>query len=81
MWYTILQLLNYIGVITNAFIIAVTSSFGGKYKTATVFNVLSNTTSVNGTTSIVNTTTETVTTLHNLWIIIIFQVCNNVKIF
>ena len=75
MWYTILQLLNYIGIITNAFIIAVTSSFGGKYKTTTVFNVLNNTTSTNSTTSMVNTTTESVSTLHNLWIIIVFQVC------
>lgn len=73
MWYTILQLLNYIGIITNAFIIAVTSAFGGKYEKTTVFNVISNTTSLNSSASVVNTTTITVKTLQNLWIIIIFQ--------
>lgn len=74
MWFTILQLLNYIGVITNGFIIAIASSFGHKYKTTTVFNVVSNNTSVNSTTGVVHTTTETVTTLEYLWIIIVFQV-------
>ncbi|XP_065059124.1 anoctamin-7-like [Rhopilema esculentum] len=73
MWYTILQLLNYIGVVTNGFIIAITSSFGRKYKTTTVFNVLvANNTSTNGTSSL-TTTTQTVVTLEYLWIIILFQ--------
>ena len=74
MWYTILQLLNYIGIITNAFIIAISSSFGRKYKTTTVLNVVSNTTTLNGTVSMVDTKTVTVSTLEYLWIIILFQV-------
>ena len=74
MWLTILNLLNYIGVITNGFIIAITSSFGRKYQQQTVYNVIvGSTTSVNGTSSIV-TTTKYVDTLQNLWIIIVFQV-------
>lgn len=78
MWFSILQLLNYVGVITNAFIIAVASSFGRKYQTKTIINVQNYNTTYNSITG--NATTNysssqtTVTTLNNLWIIIIFQV-------
>lgn len=34
MWYSILEFLNYVGVITNAFIIAFTSQWGKEFSTS-----------------------------------------------
>eukprot|EP00794_Sanderia_malayensis_P006792 gene6792-7557_t len=80
-WYTILKLLNYVGVITNACIISLTSSFGRKYQTTTTTTSTLNSTTVNSSNltalAAANNTTNyyrtDVTNLHNLWIIIIFQ--------
>ena len=84
MWYTILQFVNYIGVITNAFLVGLTSSFGRGLASTFVYpsagnsTVLSNVTTSNVTASSTHQHDTvgviSVTSYENLWIIIAFEV-------
>uniref|UniRef100_A0A7M5WJ25 Anoctamin n=2 Tax=Clytia hemisphaerica TaxID=252671 RepID=A0A7M5WJ25_9CNID len=75
MWFAILNFLNYVGMLTNALILGLTSQYGNQYKMKTFnVNLPSNVTAFNTITNqTVNSFPVTIESNNNLWIILIFE--------
>ena len=76
MWYAILEFLNLVGVVTNAFLIAFTSQYGRKWEgqalvTNSTQTLIDRVTNV---TTLVQTVTQQPASRNRLWIVIIFEV-------
>jgi len=76
MWFAILNFLNYIGMITNALILGLTSKYGTKYETTNFnYQIPSNVTAFDHTSnSTLTSFSMTVVSANNIWIILIFEV-------
>ena len=76
MWYSILEFLNVVGVVTNSFLVAFTSQYGRNWEgdsthTSVSQEVYNSTTNV---TFLLQTITEQVPSRNRLWLIIGFEV-------
>ena len=76
MWFAILNFLNYMGMITNALILGLTSKYGMKYETTVLnYQLPDNVTAFDHSkNSTLTNFSITVGSANNIWIIIIFEV-------
>lgn len=77
MWYSILEFLNVVGVVTNSFLVAFTSQYGRNWESdstyITVTQGMHNSTTLNATV-LLHTITEQAPSRNRLWLIIGFEV-------
>lgn len=77
MWFSILEFLNVVGVVTNSFLVAFTSQYGRNWESdstyITVAQGMHNSTTLNATV-LLHTITEQAPSRNRLWLIIGFEV-------
>ena len=76
-WYSILEFLNVVGVVTNSFLVAFTSQYGRNWEGGSTFVTVTQElfNSTTNATIIHQTVTEHTSARNRLWIIIGFEVC------
>jgi hypothetical protein len=77
MWYSILEFLNVVGVVTNSFLVAFTSQYGRNWEGDSTYISVSQemqNSTTNATAVLVQTITEQAPSRNRLWLIIGFEV-------